>query len=637
MKQKIIFVLEGMHHVRYIPEILSDNQYTYEVCGNFEDDNQMLLTICKKIAAGTRVVISSGGYYEFLSKHIDIPVISIKRSRIPFANAVKEAKKLSGQTAILARTGVFQTAAEQYKTFFNDPILLEIFENEEQLREKLLLLKQQNIKVLVAGSWGSRLAPEYGFSCVTVPFEERDILEAIYEAEHILQYLEVQERTSKILKTIQNSVAEGIVATDENQRIIEVNSFILNMLGVSRNQLFGHFLQETPLSPITELPAYVNKTSCRSELVSIHHQLAAVSIVPTTENDSSCATVITVVPVKQLQQNEIKIQAELRANGHTANYSFDQIIGGSNAIQHTIAIAKRYARVDSSVFIMAPSGCGKEMFAQSIHSISRRRNGPFVVINCAALPENLLEAMLFGYEKGAYTGAAREGRQGLFVTANHGTVFLDEISEMPLSLQSRFLRVLQEREVAPLGSDHVVPVDIRVIAATNRNMGALIQANQFREDLYYRLAVLQLTIPSLNQRKEDVPELVQHFLYAKSHELDISCPEIDDSALAYLATLDYPGNVRQLGNFVERLLVLYEGSKPIDVEFCRNVIQQETVGIDGRPNVSSAIIPYDEVAEIQKALYKCRGHRGETAKLLQISPSTLWRKMKKYGITVGSL
>ena len=631
MDRKIIFVLEGMHHLQHIPTILQRHHYFYKVYGNFENDDLMLRMVFEKIQGGTRVVISSGGYYEFLSRHIDIPVVSIKRSRIPFANAVKEAKRLSDQAAILARAGVFQTAAEQYKALFNDPIRLEIFENERELHEKLTLLKKLNIKVLIAGSWGSRVAPDYGFSCVTVPFEERHILEAIQEAQHILRYLEAQERTSKILKTIQNSVAEGILAVDQGQRIIEANSFILNMLGVSREELQGKLLNETSLAPVTQLPAYISRTSCRSELVTVHNQLAAVSIIPITEGDSSGTTVITAVPVKQLQQNEIKLQAKLRASGHVASYSFEQIIGSSSAIRQTIDMAKRYARVDSSVFIMAPSGCGKEMFAQSIHKASRRRVGPFVVINCAALPENLLESMLFGYEKGAFTGAAKEGRQGMFVIANHGTVFLDEISEMPLSLQSRFLRVLQEREVVPLGSDHVIPVDIRIVAATNRNMQKLIEQNQFREDLYYRLAVLQLAIPPLDERKEDIPELVRYFFYVKSQELNISCPEIDQSALTYLSDLDYPGNVRQLGNYIERLLVLYNGSKAIDSTFVQSILQPEI----SRMHVQKESPSFHdhEKKEIQEALLKSHGRRAEAAKLLQISTSTLWRKIKKYDIT----
>ena len=167
-------------------------------------------------------------------------------------------------------------------------------------------------------------------------------------------------------------------------------------------------------------------------------------------------------------------------------------------------------------------------------------------------------------------------------------------------------------------------------------MRDLIRANQFREDLYYRLAVLQLTIPPLDQRKEDVPELVQYFLYVKSHELDMSCPEIDDSALTYLASLDYPGNVRQLGNFVERLLVLYEGVKPIDMEFTKKVLQQELDGTEAHHHISSGQTAYNEALDIQEALRKCRGRRGEAAKLLQISTSTLWRKMKKYGIDAGN-
>jgi len=633
MDKKILLVLEGAHHIRYIPKILAKNSRSYEVCGHFASNEEMLKTISKKISSGTRIIVSSGGYYDFLTKTVDIPVVTIKRSRIPFATAVREAKSVSSEVAILARNGVFLTAAEQYSSVFDDPVPIESFENNDELMAKLSSLKERGIKVLVVGSLGIRFAPAFGFTCVTVPFDESDILSAIHEAKHILRYLEMQQKTSAILKLIQNNVSEGIIAIDEEYRISEVNNFVVNLLGVRKSDLDGKLMEETLLNPISQLDSFRSQTGCRGELVTVKNHLLTVSIMPVVTDEKSKITIITFFPVKQLQQNESELRSKLHAKGHTASFTFNQVIGSSDVIRNTIYTAKRYARVDSSVLISAPSGCGKEMFAQSIHNSSRRKDAPFVVINCAAMPENLLESILFGYAKGAYTGAVKEGKQGLFVLAHEGTVFLDEISEMPLSLQSRFLRVLQEKEVVPLGSDQVIPVDIRILAATNRDLEEQVRNNKFREDLYYRLAVLNLEIPTLNQRKDDIPQLVRHFLYEKSQTLKLNSPEIDDSALLYLKMQDYPGNVRQLGNIVERMLVLHEGDSPIDVTLVRTVFSKGSVSNDTELALKiSYSKQQSEIEEIRNALLSCNGNRIKTADLLKISTTTLWRKTKKYGL-----
>ncbi len=633
MDKKILLVLEGAHHIRYIPNILMKTSRSYEVCGDFASNEEMLNTISGKISNGTRVIVSSGGYYDLLTQVVDIPVVTIKRSRIPFATAVKEAKSVSPEVAILARNGVFLAAAEQYNLAFDDSVPIENFENNEELLAKLSSLRDRGIKVLVVGSWGSRVAPAFGFTCVTVPFDESDIMSAIFEAEHILRYLEIQQKTSAILKLIQNNVSEGIFAIDDDNRISEVNNFVINLLGVPRSDLDGKLIGETPLDPISQLDSFRGPTGCRGELVTVGNHLLTVSIMPVVTDEKSKITIVTFTPVKQLQQSESELRSKLYSKGHTANYTFNNIIGNSDTIRSTIYTAKKYARVDSSILISAPSGCGKEMFAQSIHNSSRRKDGPFVVINCAAMPENLLESILFGYSKGAYTGAAREGKQGLFVLAHGGTVFLDEISEMPLSLQSRFLRVLQEKEVVPIGSDQVIPVDIRILAATNRDLEEQVRNNKFREDLYYRLAVLNLEIPTLNQRKDDIPQLVRHFLYEKSQTLRLNSPEIDDSALLYLKMQDYPGNVRQLGNIVERMLVLYEADSPIDVTLARNVFSKGSIT---NSNELALEISYSkqqaEIEEIRNALLSCKGNRSMAADLLKISTTTLWRKTKKYGL-----
>jgi transcriptional regulator with PAS, ATPase and Fis domain len=211
---------------------------------------------------------------------------------------------------------------------------------------------------------------------------------------------------------------------------------------------------------------------------------------------------------------EGKIRRKIYPQGHSAKFSFINIFGKSKAIQRAIGIAKEYSTVDSNVLIVGETGAGKEMFSQSIHSASDRAAGPFVAFNCAALPENLLESELFGYVEGAFTGAAKEGKAGLFELAHRGTIFLDEISEISIKVQGRLLRVLQEREIMRLGDRKIIPIDVRVIAATNRDLGELIREKGFRSDLYYRLDVLELHVPPLRERTGDVLQLFEYFLHS---------------------------------------------------------------------------------------------------------------------------
>ena len=256
--------------------------------------------------------------------------------------------------------------------------------------------------------------------------------------------------------------------------------------------------------------------------------------------------------IATLQQTEQKIRKKISRKPLTANYTFDDIIGSSESIQQTILQAKKYSQSNASVLIQGESGTGKELFAQSIHQSSNRSFNSFVALNCAAIPESLLDSELFGYEEGSFTGAQKGGKPGRFELAHGGTIFLDEISELPLHLQTRLLRVLQEKEIMRIGGDQVVPVDVRIIAASNKDLLECVKDGTFREDLYYRLNVLQLFIPPLRQRKKDIIELFRYFI-RKEERLNQA---LSDQDLLIFEQNDWKGNIRELENFAERFIVL---------------------------------------------------------------------------------
>jgi len=314
-----------------------------------------------------------------------------------------------------------------------------------------------------------------------------------------------------------------------------------------------------------------------------------------------------------------------------------EILGKSPAIKKVLSLIAKVAPRDSTVLILGESGTGKELVARAIHARSRRRKGPFVPVNCGAIPEELLESELFGYERGAFTGASRS-KPGRFELAHGGTLFLDEVSEMSPKLQVKLLRVLQERVVERLGSEEPRPVDLRIIAATNRDLEKEVAEGRFREDLYFRLNVIPLRLPPLRERREDIPLLAEHFLKKFCEREEVPLKRLSPEALECLKNYSWPGNVRELENLMERLVVLVE----------EDLIQEEDLpehlrGLSRPPGLITVDIPPQgldlrrtlleiEKAFILKALELSGGVRTQAAKLLGLKRTTLVEKMKRLGL-----
>jgi propionate catabolism operon transcriptional regulator len=309
---------------------------------------------------------------------------------------------------------------------------------------------------------------------------------------------------------------------------------------------------------------------------------------------------------------------------------FDQVAGTSPAFVRAKTLAQGYAATASTVLLTGESGTGKELFAQAIHNASRRSGKPFVAINCAAFPEPLLESELFGYEEGAFTGSRKGGKAGLFEVAHTGTVFLDEIGDMPISLQTRLLRVLQEKEVVRLGSTDTIPVDVRIIAATHQQLMDRVRQHQFREDLYYRLNILNLQLPALRDRAEDIPILATQLLQAAL--LRVASPRRADTVIESIEPLlcryAWPGNVRELENITERLAVFlsaYPDHSAIDHSELRMTLPElYDTGADAGDQ--SRTLLTDQA--IRDALAALKGNRHATAQRLGISRTTLWRRLR---------
>ncbi len=332
---------------------------------------------------------------------------------------------------------------------------------------------------------------------------------------------------------------------------------------------------------------------------------------------------------KKLVSENIRLKKEIESK-----YGMGDIIGKSKAIQEVFSLISKVAELNVNVLITGESGTGKELVAHAIHERSNRKQGAFVPVNCAAIPENLIESELFGYRKGAFTGAV-SNKKGLFEEADKGTIFLDEIGDLPLHLQVKLLRVLEEKTVRPLGGTEPIKIDVRVISATNKNLESEVRAGRFREDLYYRLNVIKIHIPPLRERKEDISSLAIHFVNKYAREMGKDIKGISPEAIAALEKYDFPGNVRELENIIARCVAL-ETEEMIRVETLPDLNISSELDILGGVVLSSnldSVIDSVERKMIKKALEKAGGNKSEAAKILGITLRSLRYRLEKHGFS----
>jgi two-component system response regulator PilR (NtrC family) len=314
------------------------------------------------------------------------------------------------------------------------------------------------------------------------------------------------------------------------------------------------------------------------------------------------------------------------------NYDFEDIVGRSPSIRKVYEMIQTVAETDSSVMITGKSGTGKELVARSLHFKSRRQNKPFIAVNCGAIAENLIESELFGHKKGAFTGAISD-KEGLIKAADGGTLFLDEISELPLSLQVKFLRALQEREITPVGSTNSLPVNVRIIASTNRDLKEEIKTGKFREDLYYRLNVVEISLPSLKEREEDIPLLADHFLNKYRTEMNKNIKGIDNEVIRALISYEWKGEVRELENVMERAVIFCKGDF-ITLNDLPETFSHASSSVDfSKLGSLEVAIRRFEKEYILKALESNNNDKEKTSELLQVGLSTLYRKLKELDIS----
>lgn len=448
---------------------------------------------------------------------------------------------------------------------------------------------------------------------------------AIEQMIKVERYNNVLKLSQKHIESILNSITTGIITSNIDGSVKIINKCAVDMFGYQENiikrmkmeELFDGF--ENAVDTLFSGKLYFNEeVYVNAKKNKLQFNLSAYPIY------NSEAKINEIVFVFQEVKKIRKLASKIMSG--QAVYTFNKIIGQNQNFRKTVEYSKKISDSRSTILIMGESGTGKEVFAQSIHNYSSRSEEPFIAVNCGAIPRNLIESELFGYEEGSFTGAKRGGYSGKFEIADGGSIFLDEIGEMPIDMQTKLLRAIEEGLITRIGSSMPIPVDVRIIAATNKNLKLEVERGNFRKDLYYRLNVLPIYLPPLRERKEDIPLLLDYFMKSISKHLNKKYVNVPEDYMKYLIEYNWPGNIRELENVVE--LIINTESIPMNLEAKNSNNCQNLMGFDEE----DMKLDFVEQQHIIKTLKKYKGNITTVSKALGIGRNTLYRKIEKYDI-----
>lgn len=570
-----------------------------------------LALVQKLVDSGTKVIIARWANANVIRKQFNIPIVDVRYTVEDVYSSLQRAKEISDKVIYFGFPLDCQLA-QWLKDIFNVEFEMKEISSFEDLDVQMGIAAEKGMEVAIGGYVTEKCARKHGIKGIMIGAEDFALSIAIDEANSLLDILMEHKRNFETINTLIRFTPKGIIGIDRSGELTYINEYAKKILRGSEKGFLAQVLQ----LPVVE-QAMIQGQKVVNELIYFNDTGIVVDLTPLRVENSVFGAVISIENTQNVRMAEQKIRQTLVSRGHYAKKQFEDIVGESPQIRNAVLQAKKYATAKSAVLIIGPSGSGKELFAQSIHNYSERKREPFVAINCAAIPENLIESELFGYEKGAFTGARPEGKAGIFELGNQGTVFLDEVGELTLSAQAKLLRVLQEKEIVRIGGERVISVDVRVIAATNKEITDLVKENRFREDLYFRLCVLRLALPSLNTRREDINSMIDVFINGYHEPIYFT-----DGAKKHLVRNHYEGNVRELFNILERLAVLSENNT-VDDE-----LAAEVLGINLMPPERTNDVGLDFYT-MQQILEKNGGNINKTAEELGVSRTTLWRMRKR--------
>ncbi|MBU3144423.1 sigma 54-interacting transcriptional regulator [Clostridium sp. CF012] len=581
---------------------------------NFRQQGKML-----ERKGAKAIIARSGGYRHTVGK-VNVPVIHLKITTLDILHAIKTARKYM-KDIILVISDLEYFDYDEWKDVIKENIIIERFNDKENIEDKVkkYALRKDSV-LIVGGGIPCGHAKRFGMNSIPIGASKESIYEGVEYAKELIDNLYDQKYKNEILKTTLDGVHDAVVAMNQEGNIILFNERAEELL--KKNS--GHVLDKKLLDVCPELDFMIDvlrsKVNQYNEIKKLKKIIIAANISILNVDGHVHGVLCSFQDITKLQSLEKKIRYELNKKGLVAKYTFQDFISKDPIMKETIAKAIRIGLSDCTVMIYGESGTGKEMIAQSIHNISSRKDEPFVAINCAAISENLLESELFGYEEGAFTGARKGGKPGLFELAHKGTIFLDEMNSLSPNLQGKLLRVLEEREIMRIGSDYVIPLDVRIIAAANEELKRKVEEGSFRSDLFYRLNILEVNIPPLRERKKDIIPLFKHYVKSLSGGSDV--PEINNEIEEKIMGYPWKGNVRELKNIAQRYVIFNE----IDLE------EREISGHVKRLD-NDKVIDLKEINRfVEEKVIEMLSSQGmtktEIAKKLGISRTALWKKTK---------
>lgn len=616
------------------------------VSASFADAVRTVRALDVKRPIDALVVAGASGAH--VREQVEIPVAMVEVRGLGLLEALMTAKQQT--TSDRPRVGLVSFDAPspqlmQFDALFGLGVAQFVYHGAEDAAACVQQLRAANVGAVVAPGLVADLAQQAGIPSVLL-YSEAAVRQALNEALLLARHRMAERDRNQWLETVLGELQDGVVAIDAQGRIRALNARMASLLGGPVEALHGRMLAE--VSPVLMQGHSQNLQEGTEDVVQLAMRTLVLRRAPLMENGAVAGALLVCRDPAVIQRADRHLRANQRQRGAGVRWSIDDFQGHGACAHRIRELAHRYAASDATVLVQGESGTGKELMAQGIHRASRRAAQPFLAVNCAALAESLLESELFGYDEGAFTGARRGGKTGLIEAAHTGTLFLDEIGDMPLALQSRLLRVLQEREVMRVGSTTPVPVDVRVIAATHADLADLVDRGLFRRDLYYRLAVLRMGMPSLRERGQADVATLAHAMLGRhagdtSHQVQpLRLERLLDELLALSEGYGWPGNVRELDNWIERLVACgpYLDSEDgatrrqrlLEV-FCECAAASRSREEDEAPLQQQARLrdtrQQAERDRVREVLESVQGDQKRACEILGISRATLWRRLKQ--------
>lgn len=622
-KQFLVVAPEEASNVFSFQEV---EQYIYKIIIS-RPGPELLEQVAQATREGTiSGILTRGSLAQYLyANHVPVPIFHLKYEILDILELLRHCVEEGYRKICVFEIGYCAPGQEPRKQHTHlrmgeyDFIYNKLYDRAEAEQEIRALHDAGQLDIVVGDVEPIMIAKRLGLPYRNFLIDEYAYLNAVGEARYSTDIARKEKAQNDFIEVITNIISEAVVIADEKGIIQRYNQQAERLLMKHGPCGSVQELFQLDMSSLLALPA--------NHVLPLRERNYIINTIPRLIGHEQMHAFV-LSSVNYVENLEMTIRRQNRERGLTAKTTFEDIVYHDPLSQRLVATARRYAKSNGTIVIRGETGTGKEVIASSIHNESARADGPFVAINCATFNENLIESELFGYEKGAFTGALASGKRGLFELAHRGSLFLDEVGELPLTIQAKLLRALQEREIMRVGGDKIIPVDVRVIAATNKDLREMVRQKTFREDLYYRLALLEVEIPPLRARRRDIIPLFTSFLAEAAQRENRAIFWEDASIFEPILDYDWPGNVRELRNFSERVVLLCEDYR-LDRGFIAQMIGQKRQA-DAGPQYTGPITNDLKLLERDYIAFLLRRFGGDKDRLcayLHMSRSTLWRKL----------